>query len=1000
MSSRTPRPATPSAKLLPPRLGRVFERGRLFEVLDGWAGYPGIWVAAAPGAGKSTLVATWLQNRQRPTLWLQVDSGDADPATFVHSLEVLLVANATEPVSLPAIRADDLADLAGWLRRRIRLFLAVLPAQWALVLDNHQELPPDSPLQKALAQAMAELPSGVQWIFVSRERPPAAFSRAMAQQQLALLDADSLRFDTEETLAMTRLHGRPDAMAGALAVAQGWAGGMTLMLLGSPREAKVPGLEARERLFDYFAGEVLVEMSVSDRTALCELAFLPNVTDEMAVALTQHAGAPALLERLAALSLFVDRREGLPPVYVFHALFREFLAKRFETEHSASKLQALQRRCGRMMIDAGLLDEGLQSMIDAQASGDALEVLLEAAPQYVASGRTLALIDLIDRLPEGLRERLSYWRGYCALDTDPESALRDLAQAYAMSVAAGDVDAELLIAAATATALVSLSRLNDLDPWLDVLTRHAVRACVAQPETVEMRLVPGLLAALVYRAPWHPLAEALAERAERLLRYEAAPGQRLLLGALAFHLLWRGHVERLQRILLRIDALCTAPLAAPAAQMRWWSVGITVKCLLGQTSSAAQDAQWALAVVDAEPSVASRRTSVALLQMLVALAAVDSAAARRHQQDAAQALDPDHAVDRTTLEHQLGILALLENDRATALRVMRAAVVSGRASGFPMRQHIALIANALTAAHSGEHAEAERLLAEVFGHPFHADCRWHHWVGGCVAAYAALCRGKQDQALVHLRGALAVARECGFRHGPMLYCCGDMMARLAALALAHGVEPEVARDMVLRNHLKAPAEADAAWPWAVRIHALGRLVIERADGPLPSSRKESRRLMQLAALLVAHCTRPVALDVLVDELWPDSDGDAARNALDNALHRLRKLLGGDDRVVLRQGALSLNPQLCWTDVAAVEKLLAELDGCSVDATAARVSALKQHYRSTLLPHEPLAGVAGCRTALHRRVQRSLRGAADRLATAGRVEAAAEAVAAFESLPNL
>jgi hypothetical protein len=39
---------------------------------------------------------------------------------------------------------------------------------------------------------------------------------------------------------------------------------------------------------------------------------------------------------------------------------------------------------------------------------------------------------------------------------------------------------------------------------------------------------------------------------------------------------------------LRIDALCTAPLAAPAAQMRWWSVGILVKCLLGQTSSAAE----------------------------------------------------------------------------------------------------------------------------------------------------------------------------------------------------------------------------------------------------------------------------------------------------------------------------------------------------------------------------------------------------------------------------
>ena len=61
--------------------------------------------------------------------------------------------------------------------------------------------------------------------------------------------------------------------------------------------------------------------------------------------------------------------------------------------------------------------------------------------------------------------------------------------------------------------------------------------------------------------------------------------------------------------------------------------------------------------------------------------------------------------------------------------------------------------------------------------------------------------------------------------------------------------------------------------------------------------------------------------VFTDTLWPDAEGDAARNALDNALHRLRKWLGGDDRVLLRQGALALNSARCWTDVAALEVLL-------------------------------------------------------------------------------
>ena len=82
-----------------------------------------------------------------------------------------------------------------------------------------------------------------------------------------------------------------------------------------------------------------------------------------------------------------------------------------------------------------------------------------------------------------------------------------------------------------------------------------------------------------------------------------------------------------------------------------------------------------------------------------------------------------------------------------------------------------------------------------------------------VAAYAAWRRGDEPALLKHLRTALGVARDCGYRHGPMLFCCDDLAPTLAALALRHGIEAEVARDIVLRNDLKAPPQADGYWPW-------------------------------------------------------------------------------------------------------------------------------------------------------------------------------------------
>ncbi len=997
------RPPGPLAKLASPRLGRVFDRERVFAALDGLSSMPGLWIAAAPGAGKSTAVATWLQARARRTLWLQVDANDADPATLAQSLDGLICTAAGRTQAWPTFGPDDAADIAGWLRRRVRGHLHALPPPWTLVFDNVQELPADSALQVALAQALAELPDGMQWVFVSREPPPAAFAAAIARQQLALTDAALLSFDAAETLTLTRLHGRPDAMAQALAAAQGWAGGMTLMLVGSPAGAAVPGPAARERLFDYFAGEVLAGIDVDGQRALGAVALLPAADQALTAALTGREDVFAWLERLAAQSLFTDRREiEGATVYVFHALFAEFLRKRLETLLPAPQRQALGTLAGRLLLEHGQPDAGLRLLLDAGAFDVVAAELTREAPAYVAAGRLAALRSHLAALPASHQRPLAYWRALCALDGEPAQALVDLD--LALGDAGSDADAALAAAAARAAALLALGRPAALDGCLQVLDAHAARAAeIAAADASDtdgdraLRIVPGMLAAVVYRAPWHPLAEVLAARAEHLLHRASAPGQRLLLGTLAFHLLWRGHVDRLERIVGHIDTLSSLTAAAPRALLRWWGVGVLVKTLLGRNDEARADARRALALVESDPALARERVGFELQAMLVALAEGNRDASRRHLAAADRALLPEQAIERSTLELQRGILAMLEQDAPTALRLMRAAAASARGSGFAMREHIALIAHALAAAFGGAHDEAAQTLDEVFAHPFHATCRWHHWVGGAVAAYAALQRGDEAAALTSLRHALGAAAAHGFRHGPMLFACGDMMARLMAMALAHGIEPAVARDVVRRNALKAPPGADVHWPWPLRVHALGGWRVELDGAPLPSGRKESRRLLELLRLLASNGEAPLPQSTAIDALWPDADGDAAHNALDNALHRLRRLLGGDDRVPLRHGALALNPQQCWTDVGALERQLASVEAASPAALAGAVQGLRTAYTGVLLPGDETAGIPARRALLHRRVVRTLRDAARRLGAAGDASAADSTAAAADAL---
>ncbi len=75
------------AKLTRPRLHQAVARERLFAVLDEAREHkPAICVVGPPGAGKTTLVASWLDAHGIKGIWYQVDPGDADLATFFYYL--------------------------------------------------------------------------------------------------------------------------------------------------------------------------------------------------------------------------------------------------------------------------------------------------------------------------------------------------------------------------------------------------------------------------------------------------------------------------------------------------------------------------------------------------------------------------------------------------------------------------------------------------------------------------------------------------------------------------------------------------------------------------------------------------------------------------------------------------------------------------------------------------------------------------------------------------
>src|SRR5262249_32855456 len=140
-------------------------------------------------------------------------------------------------------------------------------------------------------------------------------------------------------------------------------------------------------------------------------------------------------------------------------------------------------------------------------------------------------------------------------------------------------------------------------------------------------------------------------------------------------------------------------------------------------------------------------------------------------------------------------------------------------------------------------------------------------------------------------------------------------------ALEAGIEVDYVKMLLEKRWLPLPDDAYHidAWPWPVKIYTLGEFRLLIDDEPLAKKRKAPHRLLDFLKILIALGGVNVPAARMMDSLWPESDGSTAKENLDKTLQRLRRLLGHEDILPVRQARISLNPELCWVDAWAFEK---------------------------------------------------------------------------------
>ena len=964
LSARLGAGTIPLAKLSMPRSAKGIVRQRLHQALDEARQSRAVWIDAPGGAGKTTLTATYITERQLPFLWYQLDKDDADPATFFYYLG--LAAKQSLPgqeVFLPLLTPEYLHDIPGFARRFFRQLFALLPRNSVVVLDNYQDLLDADVVNEVLRNVVSELPEGSNIIIIGRISPPPQLARLQVTGELEVIAWEDLRFSYDETEAIVRGYDKkldPKIIRRLHERSEGWVAALTLMLkqIGNKHaEEQAIGLKSLERIFDFFASEYFDELPDATRDFLMQTALLTHITPNIAAAMSGNSDAEKILATLHQQHFFTSRRDLFEVTYQYHALFREFLLARCVETYTREQYLELTRRVGSLLEKHDRGEEAIALYFRSQAWAEAIALILTHAPRLIAQARAQIVAGWLQCLPEDMLMNtpwLLFWRGISQQFVNPFEARATLEQAYAGFVAERDAMGQLSAASAIIDIVFILREsLLSTTPWIEVLQNSLTTNLTFPSVMIEARILSSLFSVLIYTCPQHSELPRYAERLLILLDDgELEINLRVSIGAhlINYHTHLVGDIKTCERIVMRITPLLSSPQLTVVTQMLFRCFS-ALPCILSCDGDAAYEAVRSLPALVKDNNLPFMESIVSFYVVLVHLYRDDTRAAQPLLERMTLVINESQPADVAWLYLAKCWYALSQGDYATAFNLGQASLQAISRVGATLTSMDISCLVALERCLSGNYDEALDYLAMPRKLELDNSPRLRHQVL-LVEAYVYLEKGSRAICQERLREAFAIGRAQNYFGS--LYCWfpKDVMTRLCSEALRADIEVDYTQNIILKRKLLPSDLHMENWPWSIRVYTLGsfRLVVDGQAHSLAG--KAQYKPLKLLKILVALGGQDVKEEKITELLWPDAEGDSAHSAFTTTLSRLRKLLG-EDSISVKSGRLSLNKLRCWVDVWVLEESFEQLQMAGDDSLDLRAYADKivSLYRGPFMSDE-------------------------------------------------
>jgi LuxR family maltose regulon positive regulatory protein len=383
------------------------QRARLTALLDEATRRPLTLVTGPAGAGKTTLMSAWLNERDQPgtTAWLALDRTDTRPAQFwAAAIDAVLAAGEK---GLNPLRSGELLGGDEFVPAFANA-VSRLKAPLVLILDDFHELRAPG-VSEQLDALLRHPPDSLRLAIVSRADPRLSLHRLRLEGQLAELRSADLAFTFEEAATLFELADlelTSDQLRALHARTEGWVAGLRLAALSLQSCDDVAELvrtfAGDERtVSDYLVEEVLQRQPEEVRDFMLRTSVVDLISPDLADALTRRGDGARILQLLERSNAFVSCVDEQGPWYRYHGMFRELLGSQLR-HRMPEAIAAQHRHAARWYAKSG---RNVQAARHALQGGDwelAATVLSGGWLQLLVRGEAAAVADLIETFPRRL----------------------------------------------------------------------------------------------------------------------------------------------------------------------------------------------------------------------------------------------------------------------------------------------------------------------------------------------------------------------------------------------------------------------------------------------------------------------------------------------------------------------------------------------------------------------------------------------------------------------